>query len=148
MNPKRNYRILLVDDNKTYVELIRAAMQEGDLSLDIRITTSGLEALTLLQKEANIENARLPDLIVLDLRMLGMDGLEVLASIKADSRLRVIPVVILTSSSLEEDVQRSYELGANSYVGKPAQGEDFVEKMQSISRYWTAMNVPLRFGID
>lgn len=136
--------ILLVDDNPMDVELALDAFREASLSNRVEVATSGRMALDYLfgiDRYAQREHFPLPDLILLDLKMPGVDGFEVLGQIKAAPSLRRIPVVILTSSVEEGDLAMSYDRGANSYLVKPVSFVGFVEVVRQIKDYWLTLNV-------
>jgi CheY-like chemotaxis protein len=124
--------ILLVDDSEADVRLTVEALKEAKLHNAIHVVYDGESALEFLRKPG----ARRPDLILLDLNLPGLDGREVLAEIKSDPELSVIPVVVLTTSSAEEDVVRTYKLHANCYVTKPVDLDQFIRVVQSIEQFW------------
>lgn len=128
--------ILLVEDNPGDVRLTREALRGGKVVINLRIATDGFEALAYLRRQGDYSEALQPDLILLDLNLPRKDGREVLAEIKEDPELRQIPVVVMTSSSAEQDVRRSYELHANSYVTKPADFARFVTIVKSLEDFW------------
>jgi CheY-like chemotaxis protein len=135
--------ILLVEDNPYDVELTLRALSEHHLANRVRVVRDGAEAMELLFGEG--EGARLeplPKVILLDLKLPKVSGLEVLRRIKADERLRSTPVVVLTSSREDQDVAASYELGVNSYIVKPVEFEDFVEAVSKLGLYWLVLNQP------
>lgn len=123
-------RVLLVEDNPGDADLTRETLDEGRLHVHIDHALNGEEALQRLAAP------QLPDLILLDLNLPGLSGREVLAAIKGDERLRRIPVVILTSSDAEQDIARSYQLGANCYVNKPVGFEAFQQVVRSVEGFW------------
>jgi CheY-like chemotaxis protein len=143
-NLPRMARMLLVDDNAMDVELALDAFNEVRLSNQIDVARSGQEALDrLFGRGPRADRGRhpLPDLILLDLKMPGIDGFEVLRQIKGTPVLRRIPVVILTSSREEGDRAMSYDTGANSYVVKPLSFVGLLEVVKKIHDYWLALNV-------
>ena len=127
--------ILLVEDNLDDVELTLEAFSEANLLNPIIVARDGAEALKLLFGEA-----ALPQLVLLDLKLPKIDGLEVLHRIRADPRTRRLPVVILTSSKEESDLISSYDLGANSYVHKPVDFNQFVKAVSQLGLYWLLLN--------
>ncbi len=136
--------ILLVEDNRMEVELTLDAFRVARLAHRIEVAGNGKQALDyLFGAGAYAERRRypLPDLILLDLKMPGVDGFEVLRRLKADSTLRRLPVVVLTSSSEEGDLAASYDIGANSYLVKPVSFKDFVDVVRRIDHYWLRLNV-------
>ena len=136
--------ILLAEDNAHDVELTLAALEEHHLANEIVVVTNGEEALEFLQSRGRFANRRTgnPALVLLDLKMPKVDGLEVLRIAKTDPSLRRVPFVMLTSSREEQDLVRSYELGVNSYVIKPVDFQAFVEAVKSLGIYWTVHNQP------
>jgi two-component system response regulator len=135
--------ILLVEDNPDDVELTLMALKESKILNQVNVTRDGVEALEYLfctGKYAERQPANLPELVLLDLKLPKLGGLEVLEKLRADPRTKLIPVVILTSSSEEEDVLKSYSLGANSYVRKPVEFHQFVEAVHQLGMYWLLVN--------
>ena len=128
--------ILMVEDNPGDVGLTKEALKEGKVRNTMSVVRDGMEALAYLRKEGEYASATRPDLILLDLNLPRKDGREVLEEIKADEDLRLIPVVVLTSSLAEEDVVRSYKLHANCYVTKPVDMDQFVKVVKSIEEFW------------
>jgi CheY-like chemotaxis protein len=139
----RPVEILLVEDNPGDVRLTIEALREGKVRNHLSVAEDGEEALAFLRREGSYAHAPRPDLILLDLNLPRKDGREVLAEIKADPRLKTIPVVILTTSQADQDVARSYELNANCYVTKPVDLEQFIGVVQSIEDFWlTVVTLP------
>ena len=124
--------ILLVDDSEADVRLTIEALKEAKVHNRIHVAYDGEAAMAFLRDPAQ----RRPDLILLDLNLPGMDGREVLAEIKSDHDLSVIPVVILTTSRAEEDILRTYRLHANCYITKPVDLQQFIRVIQSIEEFW------------
>jgi len=136
--------ILLVEDNQMDVELTLDAFHEARLSNTIHVTRNGEEALDYLfgrGKYAGPETHPLPDLVLLDLKMPGIDGFEVLRQIKGTAGLKRLPVIILTSSKEEGDRALSYDNGANSYLVKPVSFEGFLDVVRTIGDYWLTLNM-------
>lgn len=136
--------ILLAEDNTNDVELTLAAFRENHLLNDIVVTKDGAQTLDYLFKRSAYE-ARAngnPGLILLDLKMPKVDGLEVLRIIKSDPKLKTIPVVVLTSSRQEQDLIRSYNLGVNAYVVKPVDFREFVDAVKALGGFWAVVNEP------
>lgn len=125
-------QILLVDDSEADVRFTIEALREAKVQNDIQVAYDGESAMEYLRRPGQ----RRPDLILLDLNLPGMDGREVLAEIKADPELSVIPVVVLTTSRADEDVVRTYRLHANCYVTKPVDLNQFMRVVQSIEEFW------------
>jgi CheY-like chemotaxis protein len=128
--------ILLVEDDPADVRLTREAFAECSVHNTLTVVEDGVQAMQYLRGEAPYEDAPAPDIVLLDLNLPRKSGLEVLAEIKADRRLRRIPVVVLTTSGAEEDVLRSYDLHANCFVTKPVSLEDFIELTSTIKDFW------------
>ena len=131
-------QILLVEDNPGDVRLTQEAFRHGRLANELIVCGDGVAAMALL-RERQAKNEQQPGLILLDLNLPGRGGLEVLAEIKADTDLRVIPVVILTSSGAERDVLQSYERNANAYVTKPIDIDEFLAAIRSLGDFWLAV---------
>jgi CheY-like chemotaxis protein len=129
------FRILLVEDNPNDIEITRRALQKGQLKNELTIARDGQEALDILFGDAG-RNASLPGLILLDLNLPRVDGREVLSRIKSHPELRRIPVIVLTTSTREEDVVRTYDLGVNTFISKPVRFEDFIKVIAAIQEYW------------
>jgi CheY-like chemotaxis protein len=128
--------ILLVEDNPGDVRLTKEALKEGKVANQINVVMDGIEAMAFLHKEGKYGNAPKPDLILLDLNLPKKNGREVLAEIKMDSRLKCIPVVILTSSQAEKDIVMTYNLHANCYIKKPVDFDQFIDVVKSIEDFW------------
>jgi two-component system, chemotaxis family, response regulator Rcp1 len=128
--------ILLVEDSPADVLIAREALGEAKLLNTIHVAEDGVEAMDFLCKRGKFASAPRPDLILLDLNLPRKSGREVLEEIKADKSLKSIPVVVLTTSSAEEDILRSYDLHANCYVVKPVEFDSFVKAVQSIQHFW------------
>ena len=129
-------KILLVEDNPGDIRLTKEALREGKVNNEMFIVTDGLEALAFLNQKGQYANAPRPDVILLDLNLPLMNGAEVLANIKADPRLKRIPVIVLTTSDDERDILKSYDLHANAYVTKPVDLEHFIEIIGQIEGFW------------
>jgi two-component system, response regulator len=138
--------ILLVEDNPDDEELTLRAMKKGKIKNDIVVVRDGAEALEYLfarGKYAGRDTAHLPQVVLLDLKLPKVDGLEVLKQIRGSARTRMLPVVILTSSKEDKDVVEGYSLGANSYVCKPVDVEHFTQAVQQLELYWVILNQSL-----
>lgn len=135
--------ILLVEDDAGDVELTRYMIKKSKILVKLHVVTDGLEAMAFLRREGKFAEVPFPDLILLDLNLPGMDGREVLAEIKADPQLKSIPVVVLTTSQLDEDVVKSYCLGANCFITKPVGLEQFAKVVAAIEDFWfTIVRLP------
>jgi two-component system, chemotaxis family, response regulator Rcp1 len=132
----RPAEILLIEDNHGDVLLTKKAFNQAKIANHITVAKSGEEAMKILHREGEHANARVPDLILLDLNLPKKSGKEILAEIKAEDHLKHIPVVILTSSRAELDVVKTYDLHANSYIIKPVNLEKFGEIVSAIESYW------------
>jgi two-component system, chemotaxis family, response regulator Rcp1 len=143
----RPIEILLIEDNAADVRLTMEALREGKVSNRLTVARDGEEALEILQKRGAHADAARPDLVLLDLNLPRKDGREVLATLKADDDLKRIPVVVLTTSSAERDILRSYQLHANCYITKPVDLEQFVNVVKSIDDFWlTVVRLPNAHG--
>ena len=131
--------ILLVEDNPNDVELTLHAFDRHKLANHIQVARDGEEALDLLDAD---DDCIQPKVVLLDLKLPKVDGLEVLRRIRASERLKHLPVVILTSSREERDIVDSYDLGVNSYIVKPIEFDKFVETVKALGMYWLLMNEP------
>jgi len=137
-------RILLADDSSKDVELTLAALDEHRLANEVVVVRDGAEAWDYLQRQgkyATVPPAN-PGVVLLDLKMPKMDGLEVLRKMRADERFATIPVVMLTSSREERDVVESYSLGVNAYVVKPVAFQEFIDAVKSLGLFWAVVNEP------
>ncbi len=131
--------ILLVEDSSADVRLTQLALRDSKLINRLTVARDGAEALAMLRKSGTYGDVPRPDLILLDLNLPKKDGREVLAEIKADPNLKPIPVVVLTSSTAELDVVRSYDLHANCYVSKPLELANFMEVVKAIEGFWVGI---------
>jgi len=137
---RRDVEILLVEDDPNHAELTLIALREGNLSGQIHLAKDGDEALRFLFS-GDLRDQQLK-LILLDLKLNKMDGLDLLRKIRSDARTQHIPVVVLTSSQNERDVMSSYRYGANSYIVKPLEFEKFVRVISQLGTYWVQLNQP------
>jgi CheY-like chemotaxis protein len=128
--------VLLVEDSPGDVRLTREALRDANTSVHLHVATDGVEALAFLRRKVGHAHAPRPDLILLDLNLPLMDGREVLAQIKADDDFKTIPTIILTTSSAEADITKSYQLQANCYLTKPVQLDAFEDLVKSINDFW------------
>ncbi|HDQ06805.1 MAG TPA: response regulator [Candidatus Bathyarchaeota archaeon] len=131
--------ILLVDDNADDIMIAKRAFKECDIRNKVYVTYDGDEAIQFLRKEGKFKDVPTSGLVILDLNMPKVDGFEVLKTIKGDDKLKSIPIIVLTSSSRPEDIERAYKLGCNSFIVKPVSFEDFVEAVMEIKRYWLSL---------
>jgi len=139
--------VLLVEDNATDAELTLRALRSRGLSNAIVVIEDGAEALDFVFARGTHSNRDMqngPKLILLDLRLPKVDGIEVLRQVKADERTKTIPVVVLTSSREDPDIQTCYELGVNSYIVKPVDFDKFANAVAEIGLYWMLLNEPSR----
>ena len=137
-------RILLVEDNEQDVELTLAALAEHRLANEVVVTRDGVEALEYLARQGPfaLRAPGLPAVVLLDLKMPRMDGLEVLRRVKGNAELKAVPVVMLTSSREERDLVESYALGVNAYVVKPVDFSQFVDAVKQVGMFWAVINQP------
>jgi two-component system response regulator len=144
-----NKVILLIEDNTSDEKLTVLALKKCGVANDVVIVRDGAEALDYLfctGKFATRDTSVIPSLVLLDLKLPRVDGLEVLRRIRADPRTKMLPVVILTSSNEEEDVRRGYALGANAYVRKLVGFAEFAEAAKTLALFWLLLNEPLPSG--
>ena len=136
--------ILLVEDSPKDVELVLAALKRNKFANEVVVARDGAEALDYLNRRGKFDAHPdpLPIVMLLDLKMPKVDGLEVLRQVKGDERLRMVPVVMLTSSREEADLIRSYELGVNAYVVKPVVFQEFVDAIKLTGNFWAVVNEP------
>ena len=135
--------ILLVEDDPADVELTQETMANAKVMINLHVVGDGVEALDFLRRQGKYREARRPDLILLDLNLPRMDGRTFLSELKADNQLKTIPVVVLTTSQAEEDIVRSYRLGANCYITKPVGLKEFARVVNAIENFWfTIVRLP------
>ena len=137
--------ILLVEDNADDELLTLRALKQNNIKNEVVVARDGLQALEYLLGEGNtggLSHAHLPEVVLLDLKLPKLDGLELLRRLRADARTKLLPVVILTSSNEERDRMMGYNLGANSYVRKPLDFEQFTETVRQLGLYWLVLNEP------
>ncbi len=128
--------ILLIEDNPADAELTREKMKSAKIVNEVHVVPDGVAAIQFLRRQGEFKDAPRPDLVLLDLNLPGKDGRDVLQEIKTDSELKLIPVVVLTSSEAEEDVVRSYQLHANAYVRKPVDLIGYKTIVNAIDSFW------------
>ena len=136
--------ILLVEDDKRDLELTLVALERSQLANDVVVVRDGAQALDYLQRQGDYaeRSEGNPAVVLLDLKLPKVNGLEVLKAVRADEQLRAIPVVMLTSSQEESDVLKSYELGVNAYVVKPVEFKQFVTAIADLGVFWAVLNEP------
>lgn len=141
-----DFHILLIDDSPTDVLIIERALREANVSHRLTVLRDGQQALDYLTglQQPDSPDEHVPDLILLDLNLPGVDGYQILAAIKADSFLRIIPVVVLTTSRRDEDILAMYQAGANTYIQKPSEYPRYRDLVTSLRTYWqdTAIRPP------
>ena len=143
MKQPKEMRILLVEDNPDDVELTLKVFRKYNIINQIIVARDGEEALEILfNSRKGVPEEERPDLILLDLKLPKIDGLEVLRQIKSHPRTQPIPVVILTTSKEERDLIKSYQLGVNSYIRKPVNFDNFIEVIRQLGLYWLMLNEP------
>ncbi len=135
-------KVLVVEDNPNDVAIIKRAMRKSDVKCELYFARDGEEALDFLYGQGEFEDAPRPDLILLDLNLPKINGLEVLTKIKEDDRLKRLPVIVLTISEREEDMVKAYDSGAASYMTKPVDSKDFERLIQTVQEYWRIARVP------
>jgi CheY-like chemotaxis protein len=150
MSENNVVEILIVEDSPQDLELALRALKKANVSNRIQVVRDGAEALEFIFGEGahagrKIENG--PKVVLLDLKLPKVDGLEVLQRLKSDPRTKTIPVVVLTSSKEQSDVVESYKLGVNSYIVKPVNFESFMEAVQKLGMYWLLLNEPPKLGL-
>ena len=135
----RPIRILLVEDSPSDARLTLTALNLAKVANEVSHVVDGVEAIEFLHRRGQYADASRPDLILLDLNMPRKDGREVLAEIKTDQELKVIPVVVMTTSEAEQDIRNSYQLHANCFISKPVNFERFMEVVRSIENFWLSI---------
>jgi two-component system, chemotaxis family, response regulator Rcp1 len=133
------FQVLLVEDNPGDVRLTREAFKDAKVHLQLHVVTDGVEAMRFLMREGEYADSRRPDMVLLDLNLPRKDGRAVLAEIKGHPTLKTIPVVILTTSAADADIERSYLLHANCYISKPVDLEGFLTVVRSIDDFWLSI---------
>lgn len=139
MSSSQNIDVLLIEDNPGDARLTREAFKEGCIENELRIVPTAEEGLDALHQRGEFSDETRPDLVLLDLNLPGMNGDEMLAQVKEDEDLRQIPVVILTSSTAEEDVVRSYDSHSNAYLTKPVDPDEFVSLVRKFESFWLSL---------
>jgi chemotaxis family two-component system response regulator Rcp1 len=139
---KKRIVVLLIEDSPGDVRLLQEVFRDTNEAIFLHVAADGIEAMVYLNREGDHASAPRPDLILLDLNLPKMDGREVLAQIKNDESLKLIPTVVLTTSDAEVDILKSYQLHANGYLIKPVQLEAFEQLVKSIREFWTKVRTP------
>lgn len=142
---ERKVEILLVEDNQGDIRLIVEVLKEGKIDNHLSVVEDGEQAIAYLHREGKYKDAIVPDIILLDLNLPKIDGCGVLENIKADSKLKHIPVIVLTTSEADKDIFKAYDLHANCYITKPVNLEQFLTVVRSIENFWlTIVRLPRR----
>ena len=138
-------QILLVEDNPGDIRLTQAALKEGTIRNELHVVKDGVEAIEFLKRKGKYIAHQTPDIILLDLNLPRKDGREVLAEIKSDENLKLIPVIILTTSDADLDIQKSYKLHANCFITKPVDLDQFIFIIRQIETFWfTVVKLPAK----
>jgi two-component system, chemotaxis family, response regulator Rcp1 len=141
----KTIHVLMVEDDAGDVQLTKEALKDSKLVMDLVVVDDGEKALRLLRRQAPYEDAQRPDLVILDLNLPRVDGRQVLREVKGDPALKQIPIVVVTTSDAEADIEKSYGLGANCYVTKPIGLDQFLKVVRSIEDFWmTVVKLPPR----
>jgi chemotaxis family two-component system response regulator Rcp1 len=135
----RPIEVLLVDDNSGDLDLISEVLASNGRRVHVQAVPDGVAAIEFLRQQGNYAHTLVPDFVILDLSLPRKDGFAVLAEVKADPLLRKIPITVFSTSEREQDIIRSYELGANSYVRKPGNLTDFISAMAMIREFWCGL---------
>jgi CheY-like chemotaxis protein len=139
INETRPIEILLIEDSPSDTALTIEALEEGKIANNLSHVEDGVEAMDFLMRQGKYKNAPRPDLIMLDLNLPRKDGREVLAEIKNDESLKIIPIIVLTTSRSDKDILQSYRLNANCYITKPVDFRQFMEVVRSIEKFWLSV---------
>ncbi len=140
-------KILLVEDNPADIRLATEALKEGGVASDLSVVTDGMDAINFLKRTGKFSDSPRPELILLDLNLPRKSGFDVLQVLKADPNLKSIPVIMLTTSSAEEDIAKCYSLNANCFVTKPTDLPQFLEVVKTIEEFWlTIASLPVLSG--
>lgn len=139
------FQILLIEDDPGDVELFKTALEDSILQMNLHVVNDGAHAMKFLHRAGSYAEVPRPDLILLDLNLPGKDGFQTLEEIKSDYTLKIIPVIVMTGSTVNEDILKCYVLGANCYVTKPTDLNQFLKFVQSIEEFWmTIVKLPTR----
>jgi len=132
----QTFNILLVEDNPADIRLVKEAFKESDLHVKLHVIEEGTNTIKFIHKQETYENVPSPDLILLDLNMPKTDGHVVIANLKNDETIKIIPIIVFSSSSSEKDIYESYRLGANCYLTKPTDFDGYIKLMKLIEDFW------------
>ncbi len=139
------FQILLIEDDPGDVELLKIALEDSIIEMNLHVVQDGTQAMDFLHRSGSCADAPRPDLILLDLNLPRKDGVQTLKEIKSDNTLKMTPVIVMTGSTVKEDILKSYRLGANCYVTKPIDLNQFLKFVQSIEEFWlTIVKLPTR----
>jgi len=145
----KTVEVLLIEDNAGDIRLTQEALKESNLLVHLSIARDGEEAMAFLQRQGAFASSPIPDLILLDLNLPKKDGREVLQEIKADARLKRIPVVVLTTSQADSDILTTYGFHANCYITKPVDMDQFIKIVKMLEEFWfTIVKLPSRESVD
>jgi|KBSMisStaDraftv2_1062788.scaffolds.fasta_scaffold149815_3 CheY-like chemotaxis protein len=145
----KTVEVLLIEDNAGDIRLTQEALKESNLLVHLSIARDGEEAMAFLQRQGAFASSPIPDLILLDLNLPKKDGREVLQEIKADARLKRIPVVVLTTSQADSDILTTYGFHANCYITKPVDMDQFIKIVKMLEEFWfTIVKLPSREAVD
>jgi chemotaxis family two-component system response regulator Rcp1 len=145
LSQSKPIEILLVEDSPSDAALTIEALKAGKIANRLTHVEDGVEAMDFLRRRGKYADAAIPYLIMLDLNLPRMDGRDVLAEIKTDPALKIIPIIVLTTSHADEDILRSYELNANCYITKPVDFDHFIGVVKSIENFWlTVVTLPVK----
>lgn len=148
MVARKEVEVLLVEDDPGDVEITREGLLDAKMSINLQVVDDGVKALQYLRREGTYRGAPRPDLILLDLNLPRKDGRETLQEIKSDEDLKVIPVVVLTTSEADTDILKCYGLGANCYITKPVGFEAFIKVVKSLEEFWfTVVRIPSKINM-
>lgn len=139
------FQILLIEDDPGDVELLKIALEDSILKMNLHVVQDGAQAMDFLHRVGFCADVPRPDLILLDLNLPRKDGFQTIKEIKSDNTLKMTPVIVMTGSTVKEDILKSYRLGANCYVTKPIDLNQFLKFVQSIEEFWlTIVKLPTR----
>lgn len=145
--PASPVKVLLIEDDEADVTLLRTTLKLAKVHVDLTVVPDGEKALSFLRREPPYAEAARPDLVLLDLNLPKVGGLEVLKALRADSEMKLVPVIVLTTSSAPSDVLKAYDLQANCYLTKPLTLESFMEMVRAFDDFWlTLVKLPSRCG--